>query len=132
MNCENTEEIVQGADLTVKTELTDETGALINASLLAKLIIIVYHANLTQIAKFSKNAASGYEPIDMTNAAAGEIGFKLLSSHTNAADLGKLFYEVHGQYTEGSISDDGVLDIKRSEVYLCTIIKSQTTGITLP
>lgn len=132
MSCYKEIELPQGADLNVVTDLVDETGALINATLLTKLIVIVYHANKTQVAKFSMNTAVGWGVIDMSNAATGEISFKLLSSHTNATNLGKLFYEVHGQYTSGSISDDGLQDIKRTEVYLCTIVKSLTTGITLP
>ena len=36
------------------------------------------------------------------------------------------------EYTAGSISDDGVLDIIRTNVYLCTIIKSVTGTVTLP
>lgn len=133
MSCDNTIEIAKGADLAVKITLNDETGAPIDATLLSKLIVSVNHSNGTQIAKFSMNVpATGYEPIDMTNAAVGEILIKLLSVHTNAATPGKLVYEVHGQYTAGSISDDGVLDIIRTNVYLCTIIKSVTGTVTLP
>lgn len=133
MNCENTIEIAKGADLAVKITLNDETGAPIDASLLSKLIVSVNHANGSNIANFSMNVpAPSYEPIDMTNAATGEILIKLLSSHTNASPEGKLYYEVHGQYTAGSISDDGVLDIIRTNVYLCTIIKSVTGATTLP
>jgi hypothetical protein len=133
MSCENTIEIAKGADLSVKITLNDETGAPIDATLLSKLIVSVKHTNGTQIAKFSMNVpATGYEPIDMSNASAGEVLIKLLSTHTNAAPEGKLVYEVHGQYTAGSISDDGVLDIIRTNIYLCTIIKSATGTLTLP
>lgn len=133
MNCENIIEIAKGADLSVKITLNDESGSPIDATLLNKLIVCVNHYNSTQIAKFSMNVpATGYEPIDMINAATGEILIKLLSTHTNAAPEGKLFYEVHGQYTSSSISDDGVLDIIRTNVYLCTIIKSVTGTLTLP
>lgn len=132
MSCEQIEEVAKGADLSVKITLKDETGNTIDATLLSKLIVKVTHVNGTEIVKFSKNAATGWQTIDMTNAAAGEILIKLLSSHTLAAPEGRLNYEVHGQYTEGSISDDGVLDIKRPGNYLCTIIKSTTVGETLP
>lgn len=132
MSCNNTEEVAKGADLSVKITLNDETGTPIDATLLSKLIVKVTHSNGTEVVKFSKNTGTGFELIDMTNAAAGEILIKLLSAHTLAAPLGRLNYEVHGQYTEGSISDDGVLDIKRPGNYLCTIIESTTVGITLP
>ncbi len=133
MSCDNIIEIAKGADLAVKITLNDENGDPIDATLLSKLIVSVNHSNGTQIAKFSMNVpATGYEPIDMANAAVGEILIKLLSVHTNAAPEGKLVYEVHGQYTAGSISDDGVLDIIRTNVYLCTIIKSVTGTVTLP
>lgn len=132
MSCEQIDEVVQGADLSVKTELYDQEGNLIDASLLDKLIVKVYHASGTEVAKFSMNTSVGFGDIDMTNAASGEIGFKLLSTHTLNSPIGKVYYEVHGQYNEGSVSDDGVLDIIKTEVYLCNIVKSQTTGITLP
>lgn len=133
MSCENTIEIAKGADLAVKITLNDETGAPIDATLLSKLIIVVSHVNGTLVAKFSMNMpAIGYELIDMSNASAGEVLIKLLSTHTNVAPEGKLVYEAHGQYTAGSISDDGVLDIIRTNVYLCTIVKSVTGTVTLP
>lgn len=132
MSCE-TVNVIKGQDCTFKIKTANQNGALFDPSVFDKLIIVVYHANGTQIAKFSKNVpATGYLPIDMSNAALFEVSVMILSTHTNAASEGKLLYEIHGQYAEAAATDDSVLDLISTNNYLCTIIKSVTGTTTLP
>lgn len=128
MNCE-TENIVKGQDATLSLELYDQTGNIINPTLFNKLVITVRHANGTVICKFSKNAAAGYESMSLF---VGLVIIRLLTKHTMAATVGKLYYEVHGQINDVAILDDSVLDLISVNNYLCTIINSITGGTTLP
>lgn len=132
MSC-NVINVIKGQDFTFKIKTANQDGVLFDPSIFDKLVIVVYHANGTVIAKFSKNVpAAGYEPINMANAAANEVSVMLLSAHTNAAAEGKLLYEIHGQYAEALATDDSVLDLISTDNYLCNIIKSQTGTTTLP
>lgn len=130
--CNEELNVAKGADLLLKIILKDQAGSLINPTTLSKLVVFVNHVNGSLIAKYSKNTAVGFLPIDAPNPLLGEIQIKLLTAHTNAATEGKLVYEVHGVYTDATISDDGVLDLVSTNNYLCTIIKSVTSGIALP
>jgi hypothetical protein len=131
MDC-TTDTIVRGQDCELTINLKDKTGAIIDASLFSKMVIIIKHANGTIIAKFSKNTASGYSPIDMTAGATGKVIVKLLSSHTMASPEGKLLYEVHGVVSDATLLDDSVLDLISTNNYLCNIINSITGGTVLP
>lgn len=131
MSC-NTLTLPKGADHTLIITMYDENGNIINGSTFTKIVVFVKHINGTLIAKFSKNSATGYEIMDVTNIAIGEIKVKLLSSHTLNKPSGKLLYEVHALYPDGSLTDDGVLDLISPENYLCNIIDSITGGLTLP
>lgn len=131
MSCE-IENIVKGQDCDLTINLKTKTGAVINATLFTKLVIIVRHANGTIIAKYSKNTAATYYTIDMTAALTGVLVIKLLTIHTMASPEGKLYYEAHGQIPDGSSVDDSVLDLISTNNYLCNIINSITGGTTLP
>jgi hypothetical protein len=131
MNCE-IENIVKGQDCDLTLNLKDKTGAVINATLFTKLVIIVRHANGTIIAKYSMNPALTYYTIDMSGALTGVLVIKLLTMHTMASAEGKLYYEVHGQIPDALSVDDSVLDLISTNNYLCNIINSITGGAILP
>ena len=133
MSCENIINVPKGADHLHTIKLYDQDGNLITSGgSFTKIVVIVRHVNGTLIAKFSKNSAVGYEPMDLTNIAAGEIKIKLLTAHTVGKPEGKLFYEIHAVLPDGSITDDSVLDLISRGNYLCNIIDSETGGTTLP
>lgn len=132
MSCENLI-LPKGADHTRTIWLYDQYGNLITTGgAFTKMVITVKHANGTVLAKFSKNAATGYQLIDMTDISLGKVYIKLLSSHTTGKPSGKVFYDVHAQMPDGSITDDGVLDLINADLYLCTLIDSATGGTVLP
>jgi hypothetical protein len=130
MSC-NEIKILQGQDMNIDIPLYDQARNLIDGGPW-KIVTTVKHANGTIIAKFSKNAASGFETMDVSNEAAGTIRIKLLSAHTIASPLGKLYQQTHLQITDGASTDDGLLDLISPDEYCGTIIKSLTGGDVLP
>lgn len=131
MSCE-IENVIKGQDCDLTINLKDKSGAVINATLFTKLVIVVHHANGTIIAKYSKNPALGYGSIDMTGGLTGVLGIRLLTIHTMASAEGKLFYEAHGEIPDALSIDDSVLDLLSLNNYLCNIINSITGGTVLP
>lgn len=130
MSC-NEIQILKGQDIFIDVPLYDQVRNLIDGTPW-KIVITVKHANGTIIAKFSKNAASGYEDMDISNEALGTVRIKLLSSHTMASPLGKLYKQTHLQISDAGSTDDGLLDLISPEEYCGTIIKSLTGGDVLP
>jgi hypothetical protein len=130
MNCEEVI-ILKGQDCNLNIELRDQAGNLIDATPF-KIVTVIKTGSGFEIAKFSKNSASGYYPMDCSNEALGVISVKLLSEHTMLATEGKLYQETHLQITDASRTDDGVLDLISPSTYCCTIRKSNTGGLTLP
>lgn len=124
--------IPKGADHTLTINLVDENNNVLNGTTFNKIVVFVKHANGTEIAKFSKNSAAGYGPMDISNIATGVLSVKLLTAHTNGQPDGKLFYEVHAQSPDSSLLDDSVLDLISPISYLCNIVDSMTGTLTLP
>ncbi len=130
MSC-NEIQILKGQDIFIDVPLYDQARNLIDGTPW-KIVITVKHSNGTIIAKFSKNAASGYEDMDISNEALGTVRIKLLSSHTMASPLGKLYKQTHLQISDAGSTDDGLLDLISPDEYCGTIIKSLTGGDVLP
>ena len=131
MSCDNTIEIMRGQDLNIQITLLDITGNTIDGSIF-KIVTVITHQNGQVVAKFSKNTATGYNVMDVSNESLGVIIVKLLSTHTASIPDGKLYQETHLQIADGASTDDGLLDLIASKKYCCTVIKSATGGLTLP
>lgn len=130
MNCEETF-ILKGQDCNINIELRDQVGNLIDGTPW-KIVTVIKTASGVEIAKFSKNAATGYGVMDCANESNGIIVVKLLTQHTMASPEGKLYQETHLQISDTASTDDSVLDIICMPSYCCTIRKSSTGGLTLP
>jgi hypothetical protein len=124
--------VPQGSDEEFEITCKDRDGNLFDLSVgYTNIVIIVFNANKSVLEKFSVLAEAGWGTIDTSNAAAGKLSFKLLTSVTNLATEGKKYIEVRLQKTDGTI-EDGIFDTISTDTYLCTIVKSRSVNLTLP
>ncbi len=122
---------IAGQDLNIQIPLVDQSGNMINGTPW-KIVVVVRHASGLVVAKFSKNPDPGFGPMDVSNEAAGVITVKLLTSHTMATPLGKLYQQTHIQIADTASTDDNLLDFISDFNYCATIKESVTGGTVLP
>lgn len=122
--------ILQGADQDIEITIRDEDNDVYDMSGATKLAVVIMYSDYTILAKYSKNASSGWKDLDVTDAATGILRFKIESSETLDALEGKIFAEVKGRWPDVDY-EDGYNDTL-GQFYIGEIVKSVTNDLTIP
>lgn len=122
--------ILQGADQDIEIDILDAAGAAYDLSGATKLAVLIIYEDNTILQKYSKNSASGWKDLDVTDAATGKLVFKIESDDTEAAVEGKLFAEIRARIPDVDY-EDGYYDLL-GQKYIGEIVKSASSGITIP
>lgn len=123
--------ILQKSDVNVTLIVKDASGALYDLSGASKLGVIVYYQGHTVLQKYSMNSSSGWKDLDVTSAADGELSFKLESDDTDNANEGKIYAEIWAQFPDVDY-EDSMYDLLGNDIYIGEIVKSNSSGLTLP
>lgn len=102
------ETIYRGEDKTIDFTLKNADGSAVDLDDLLGLVVIIYQFDKKTLAKYSKNALSGYDTIDITDAAAGKFSVKLQAKHTRAANLTEVFVEIKTQATQSGFDENKI------------------------
>lgn len=123
--------ILQGADIDVELEVRDADNALYDLSGATKLAVVLMYEDYTILAKYSKNASSGWKELDVTDAATGKLAFKIESAETLDAVEGKIFAEIKARFPDVDYADS-YYDMLGQGIYIGEIVKSVTNSLTIP
>lgn len=125
-------ELPAGSDADLEVTITDGDDLAINLSVLYNTILILYSATGTFIKKYSVFASAGWTPMTISGVGNNVLSFRLLSADTNLAEKGIVYYEVRTCANDIGATDDSKYDSIVTDVYLCTITKSVSSGLVLP
>lgn len=123
--------IYQGADQDITLVTKDSDGSLYDFSGADRLVVVVYYQGNEVLQKYSMNASAGWKTLDVTNAADGELSFKLQTSDTKNAKAGKIYAEIRAQFPDVDY-DDNYFDLLGRDIYLGEIVESASGNLTLP
>jgi hypothetical protein len=128
------EYINQQEDADCQITIQKRDGSTLNMSTAPRLYIFVTDGYGNIVAKFKKGAgAAGYDNIDVTNDATGELSFKVLSTITKDLKPGHYYYEYLIRYYSASHTDDNFYDLPDSKLYLFSVKESKFLSLgTLP
>lgn len=120
--------IYRGGDYYIERTLTNDGTTAINIGSLSKIFINIIHKRTKElVSKYQYPTVDGYEPIEIVDAASGEIKFLFQSEETTTSKIGNYEIEYMLRYSDadydGSTKD--VLLIEDYDRVKDTIIKSE-------
>lgn len=127
--------VAQGADEEFTFQIKDPAGAAINLSTgIDRLFILFKYKDGTILEKFAKPSQAGWADVTGSglNYTNGICRARLLTSKTTSAKPGKIYVEVRVKINDGNSTDDSQRDYILPEKYVCTIVESLTSTLTLP
>ena len=110
-----TDKIFQGEDKQFEVTLVAANSVAIDLDTLAGIVFFIFDENETVIAKYSENAATGFDTLTVSDAPNGKFTVKLQSAITTTANPGFLKGEVKEEvldatYTSSSLHTIAVID----------------------
>lgn len=123
--------VPQQADQDLLIAVSNSDGSPFDLTACLNCLVILYTENKTIVAKYSVVTSTGWHPLVIGAACSNQLSFTLQSADSNLAPLSKVFAEIRTQTTDADVSD-GKYDIIMNGIYVCTIVESLTSGLTLP
>lgn len=121
----------RGEDKIVTIFLKDEAGAVVDPTSFLGLIVIVYQQKDQVLAKFSANAAAGFDSINNVNAVAGSFEINLKRSVFKYRGVKKLYAEVKTAENNAAFEDSKFITV--SDPFVIDLLKDvETTEIDVP
>ncbi len=124
--------VAKGADQLFTLLVTDNAETAIDLSVFEKIFIVLYYRDRSILQKFSVTTETGYNGAEIGGADNNELSFRLLTIDTNLAKEEIVLYEIRALKEDSGSTDDSIFDSIVTDQYLCTIVKSITSTITLP
>lgn len=125
-------EVPQGSDKTFEIICKDVNDNVVDFTVgYQNIVVLVLNKDGSVLDKWSRTATAGWITLDVTDQNVGKLLIKLLTATTKTALPGKKYLEVRAQKTDATVGD-GAYDSIVVGRYVCTIVKSVTSTITLP